>query len=108
MPRFVAESVMFRKETAIIREVAEKSKANVDVFGGLQKKVWDVTNAVAELTPVVKKAQDVRVDAENNVCSWDVKSSMFERKEALFDAAMIAVNKESSATIVECVSSRWH
>lgn len=99
---------MLREDTAKHRGVARKSEASFAVLGDLEEKGFTGKKAVAEILLVVKKARDVRLDAEKKVFSLEMKWSMLMHKKVLLDGALNAVNKELSSVWVECATLRWN
>lgn len=81
---------------------------NVAVLGGRQKEVLAAKKSVVELLLVVEKTRDVHVDAEKNVRSHEMELPLLKHREASFNRAMTAVNKELYAVRVECAVLRWN
>lgn len=82
-------------------------EAYVAVLGDLQEEVLAVKETVAELLPVAVRSLDVRVDAKKKFRSLETELSILKHKEASFDGAMNAGNKEVSAARLEYATLGW-
>lgn len=67
-----------------------------------------VKRSVAELLTAGEKARCVRLDAQKKARSLEMELRLPKYREALFDGAISAVNKDLPTARVECASSRWN
>lgn len=69
---------------AKLREAVAENKANAAFMSGSRKEISAVKEAVAEVLPAIKKASELRVEAEKKASSAEMKLFLIKRQCEVF------------------------